>query len=169
MAKIGVLIAQNFEDVEYTKPAKAFKDSGHTLIHLGLKKNQTVNGKNRIASVKIDEKIGESEANQFDAIFIPGGCSPDNLRGEKEPVQFIKDFFETERPVLAICHAPQLLITAQLVKGKTMTCWKSVVQDLKNAGANYVNQEVVEDGNLITSRQPKDIPAFISASLNKLD
>ena len=84
-------------------------------------------------------------------------------------IKFIKDYFETGKPVFAICHAPQILITAQLLEGRRVTGWKSIVQDIKNAGAIYVDQEVVEDGNLISSRGPRDIPAFTKASLNKLE
>lgn len=170
MVKIGVMISEMFEDVEYIKPAEAFQDAGYTLTHLGLQENRVVKGKRGKASVKIDEKITEkTDPNGFDAIFIPGGCSPDHLRGEKEPVTFIQNYFKTGKPIFAICHAPQLLITAQLVDGLKITGWKSIVQDLKNAGADYVNREVVEDKNVISSRQPSDIPAFIKACLNKLE
>ncbi len=168
MAKIGVMIDNMFEDVEYTKPTNAFKDAGHQLTNLGIEK-RTIKGKRGKASAQIDERISESDYNTFDAIFIPGGCSPDNLRGEPEAVEFIRNFFNTNKPVFAICHAPQLLITAQLIEGKKITGWKSIVQDIKNAGGQYLDQEVVEDGNLISSRRPGDIPAFISACLKKLE
>ena len=168
MAKIGVMIDKMFEDVEYTRPTKAFKEAGHKLINLGIQKIE-VKGKRGKATVQIEEKIAESDYNKFDAIFIPGGCSPDNLRGEPEAVEFIRNFFKTGKPVFAICHAPQLLITAQLLDGKKVTGWKSIVQDIKNAGGQYIDQEVVEDGNLISSRQPSDIPAFVSACLKKLE
>lgn len=168
MAKIGVMIDKMFEDVEYTQPVKAFKEAGHELTILGIHKKE-VKGKQGIATVQIEEKLSESDYNQFDAILIPGGCSPDNLRGEVEAVEFIRDFYKTGKPIFAICHAPQLLITAQLIEGKKITGWKSIVQDIKNAGGQYIDQEVVEDGNLISSRQPSDIPAFISACLKKLE
>ncbi len=168
MAKIGVMVDNFFEDVEYTKPVKAFKDAGHQITNLGIKLG-TVKGKKGTASVQIDERIRESDYNSFDAIFIPGGYSPDNLRGHREAVEFIRNFFNTDKPVFAICHGPQLLITAQLIEGKKVTGWKSIVQDIKNAGAEFLDQEVVEDGNLITSRQPSDIPAFIRACLKKLE
>ena len=169
MALIGVLIADNFEDVEYTKPVKAFTEAKHSLIHIGLKKNQRVKGKRNISTVKIDQSFSDVKPDSLDAVLIPGGCSPDNLRGEKEPVEFIKEFEQTKKPIFAICHAPQLLITADLIKGRKITGWKSIVQDIKNAGAIYINQEVVEDNNIITSRGPKDIPAFIKSSLKRLE
>lgn len=167
MSKIGVMIDNMFEDVEYTKPVKAFKEAGHQLTNLGIESG-TVKGK-KGASTQIDERIIESDYNHFDAIFIPGGCSPDNLRGHPEAVEFIQNFFKTNKPIFAICHAPQLLITAQIIEGKKITGWKSIVQDIKNAGAQFLDQEVVEDGNLVSSRSPDDIPAFISACLNKLE
>ena len=168
MAEIGVMIDNMFEDVEYSKPVNAFKKAGHKITNLGIRKT-VVKGKRGKSTAEIDEKIAESDYNKFDAILIPGGCSPDNLRGEPEAVEFIKNFFKTNKPVFAICHAPQLLITAKLIDGKKITGWKSIVQDIKNAGGRYLDQEVVEDGNLISSRQPSDIPAFISACLKKLD
>ncbi len=104
----------------------------------------------------------------FDALLIPGGYSPDKLRADEDAVRFVKDFVESGKPVFSICHAPQLLITAQVLKGRKVTGWKSIVQDIKNAGAIFLDQEVVEDGNLISSRSPQDIPAFIRAMLKKL-
>ena len=168
MSKIGVLIGPNFEDVEYTKPSKAFKEAGHELTHIGLKGGQTVNGKEGKTKVTVDKSVKDVSVDDFDAILIPGGCSPDKLREDQNVVQFTKEFVESGKPVFAICHAPQLLITAQVIKGRRVAGWKSIVQDIKNAGAEYVNEEVVEDGNIISSRGPDDIPSFIAASLKRL-
>lgn len=168
VALVGVIIDEMFEDVEYTGPAKAFKEAGHSIVHIGLREGQLVKGKRRRTPVKIDQSISDVDPNSLDAILIPGGCSPDHLRGYPNAVQFIKNYFKTGKPVFAICHAPQILITAQLLEGRKVTGWKSIIQDIKNAGAEYIDQEVVEDGNLITSRGPQDIPAFIEASLKKL-
>ena len=168
MKKIAVIITDLFEDSEYSKPAEAFKKAGHQLVHIGLKAGETVHGKKEQTPVKIDKSIGDVTAGDFDALLIPGGYSPDKLRAHEEPVQFTREFMKSGKPVFAICHAPQLLITADVLKGRKITGWKSVVQDIKNAGAQYLDQEVVEDGNLISSRQPADIPAFIKASLAKL-
>jgi len=169
MALVGVVIDEMFDDIEYTETAKAFKEAGHSLLHIGLKSDQLVKGKRHTMQVKIDENISEVDYNKLDAIFIPGGYSPDHLRGYKSSIKFIKNFFNTGKPIFAICHAPQLLITAQVIKGRKVTGWKSIVQDIINAGAEYVNEEVVEDGNLISSRGPSDINAFIKASLKKLE
>lgn len=168
MKKIVVLIDDMFEDVEYAKPAAAFLKAGDKLVHVGFQKGKTVNGKKAEAQVCIDKSIREVAVDDFDALFIPGGYSPDRLRVDPSIVRFVKEFVESGKPVFAICHAPQLLITAQVLKGRTVTGWKSIVQDIKNAGATYVDQEVVEDRNLISSRSPRDIPAFIKASLKAL-
>ncbi len=169
MSKIGVLIGPKFEDVEYSKPAKVFKDKGHELTHIGFKEGQIVDGKNGKAKVRIDRTAEDVSTNNFDAVFIPGGCSPDKLREDENIVKFTKDFVKSGKPVFAICHAPQLFITAKVIKGRNVAGWKSIIVDIENAGGNYVNKEVVEDENLITSRGPDDIPAFIDASLNKLE
>ena len=168
MSKIGVLIGPKFEDVEYTKPAKAFKEKGHELIIIGLKAGEKVKGKHGNVSVMVEKSVYDVSVDNFDALFIPGGYSPDKLRADDNAVQFTRKFVESGKPVLAICHAPQLLITAQVIKGRKITGWKSIVPDIKNAGAEYINEEVVEDGNIISSRSPDDIPAFTKASLKKL-
>ncbi len=168
MSKIAVILAQDFEDVEYTRPAKAFEESGHELTIIGLKEGETVKGKRGHASAKIKKSVKDVSVDDFDALFIPGGYSPDKLRVDDDAVQFAKEFVESGKPVFAICHAPQLLITAQVIKGRKITGWKSIIQDIKNAGATFVDEEVVEDGNIISSRSPDDIPAFIETSLRKL-
>lgn len=158
-----------FEDVEYTEPAKAFLKAGHDLVHVGLTAGDTVHGKKDRTPVTIDRAASGVSADDFDALFIPGGYSPDKLRAHDAPVEFVRAFVESGKPVLAICHAPQLMITAQVLRGRKITGWKSVAQDIRNAGADYIDREVVVDGNLVSSRQPDDIPAFIEASLAKLE
>ena len=169
MALVGVVIDEMFEDVEYTKPAEAFKAAGHSLLHIGIREGQIVKGKRKRTPVKIDKSISEVKSDNLDAILIPGGCSPDHLRGYESAVKFIKDYFQTGKSIFAICHAPQILITAHVLEGRRVTGWKSIIQDIKNAGAIYVDNEVVEDDNLISSRGPRDIPAFIKASLKSLE
>jgi len=168
MTKIAVLIGKDFEDSEYSQPAQAFKQAGYQLVHLGLKKGDTVTGKKQNTPVKIDMAVDEADPREFDALLIPGGYSPDNLRAHEGPVRFVKMFMETGKPVFAICHGPQLLISARKLEGRTITGWKSLIEDIKYAGANFVDKEVVVDGNLVTSRQPADIPAFVEASLKML-
>jgi protease I len=168
MKKIAVVITDMFEDVEYTKPAEALKKAGHELVHVGLKAGATVKGKKEGTPVKVDKTAKEVKVTDFDALLIPGGYSPDKLRVDGHVVSFVKEFVESGKPVCAICHAPQLLITAQVLGGRKITGWKSLVQDIKNAGAEFIDQEVVIDGNLISSRSPADIPAFIRACSEKL-
>jgi protease I len=168
MNKIGVLIGKDFEDSEYTRPAEEFKKAGYTLVHVGLKQGDVVKGKKEGTPVKIDMDAKNARPQEFDALLIPGGYSPDNLRAYDEPVRFVREFMQSGKPVFAICHAPQLLITAQTLKGRKITGWKSIIVDIKNAGADFYDREVVEDGNLISSRSPADIPAFVEAALKKL-
>jgi protease I len=168
MAKVAVLIDGMFEDSEYTSPAKAFKDAGHELVHVGLKEGKEVKGKKQQSSVIVDRAVKDVSVADFDALLIPGGYSPDRLRAHEEVVSFVKEFMESGKPVFAICHAPQLLITAQVLQGRKVTGWKSISQDIKNAGAEYLDQKVVVDRNLVSSRHPGDLPAFIHESLAKL-
>jgi intracellular protease, PfpI family len=168
MSIIAVIITDMFEDIEYIRPAEAFRAAGHTLIHVGLKKGVTVYGKKEKTPVRIERTVHEVSPDDFDALFIPGGYSPDKLRVDEDAVRFAGDFLKSGKPVFAICHAAQLLITADVLRGRRVTGWKSIIQDIRNAGAEYVDAEVVEDDNLISSRASPDIPAFIRAALQKL-
>ena len=167
MARIAVLIDNKFEDSEYKKPATAYKKEKHELVILGVKKG-TVTGEHGGLKVKVEKTVTDVSADSFDALFIPGGYSPDQLRSHDEVVTFVKQFAATGKPIFFICHGAQLLITADILKGRKVTCWKSIIQDIKNAGAEYLDQEVVEDKNFISSRCPADIPAFIKDTLAKL-
>jgi protease I len=168
MSHVAVIITDLFEDSEYSEPAEAFKKAGHNLTHVGLEAGQIVKGKKDNTPVKIDKSIDSVSPGDFDALLIPGGYSPDKLRAHENAVEFARDFMKSGKPVFAICHAGQLLISADVIRGRTMTGWKSIVQDIKNAGAKFLDQEVVEDGNLVSSRHPGDLPAFIEASLKRL-
>jgi len=168
MAKIAVIIEDMFEDSEYIEPVKAFKDAGHETVTVGLEKGKEVKGKKQGTVVQVDESAKDVKAGNFDALLIPGGYSPDRLRAYEKAVKFVKEFMDTQKPVFAICHGPQLLITAKSLKGRKATCYKSLIEDVINAGAEYSDEEVLVDGNLVTSRQPSDLPAFIEKSLEKL-
>jgi protease I len=169
MKKIAVLIGKDFEDSEYTQPAEAFKQARYELVHLGLNKGETVIGKKQKTPVEIDMDVNLADHREFEALLIPGGYSPDNLRAHEGPVKFVKEFMDSRKPVFAICHGPQLLISARKLEGFTATGYRSIVEDMKYAGAKYVDKEVVVDGNLVTSRQPSDLPAFIDGSLKMLE
>lgn len=168
MAKIAVLITDMFEDSEYSAPAEAFGKAGHEIIHVGLRAEETVRGKKAGTEVKIDVTPQDCPVASFDALLIPGGYSPDKLRVDENAVDFVRQFMIADKPVFTICHGPQLLITAKVLEGRTITGWKSIIQDIANAGAYFVDKEVVIDRNLVSSRSPKDLPAFITACLHKL-
>lgn len=168
MATIAVLITDMFEDLEYTNPAAAFTNAGHEIVHIGVQKGDIVRGKKEGTEVKIDRRVADSTVDSFDALLIPGGYSPDKLRVHEDAVKFVRQFVQADKPVFSICHAPQILITAQVLGGRTITGWKSIIQDIKNAGATFVDEEVVIDGNLVSSRSPADLPAFTEACLRKL-
>jgi protease I len=168
MSKIAVIIDKDFEDSEYIKPVEALKKAGHEITHIGLKKGEVVKGKKEATPVEIHLSITDTDHEDFDALLIPGGHSPDNLRAHPEPVQLIQEFMSAGKPVFCICHGPQLLISAQAIEGRKLTGWKSIIQDIKNAGAEFVDEEVVIDDNLITSRSPEDLPAFCKACVDKL-
>ncbi|AOU01988.1 type 1 glutamine amidotransferase domain-containing protein [Bacillus velezensis] len=165
--KIAVLMTDQFEDIEYTSPAEAFKEAGHSVVTIDLEAGKEVTGKHG-EKVKIDQAISDADPKEFDALLIPGGFSPDLLRGDDRPGEFTKSFVENQKPVFAICHGPQLLIDTDLLKGKDITGFRSIRKDLINAGANYKDEEVVVSHNIVTSRTPDDLEAFNRESLNLL-
>lgn len=170
MAKIATLITDMFEDVEYTEPAKAFKEAGHEVFTIEKEAGKKVTGKQGDAAVEIDKSIDSVSPEDFDALFLPGGFSPDKLRADERFVKFAKAFMDAEKPVFAICHGPQLLISARALEGRDATGFKSIQTDMDYAGAKVVDQEVVVCQNqLVTSRQPDDIPAFNRESLKLLE
>lgn len=169
MAKIATVITDMFEDVEYTDPVKEFKGAGHEIVTIEKEKGKTIEGKQGDEKITIDQGIDDVSADNFDALFIPGGFSPDQLRADDRFVQFAKKFMDDKKPVFAICHGPQLLITAKALEGRKATGFKSIKVDMEYAGANYQDEEAVVCGNqLVTSRQPDDIPAFTKESLKLL-
>lgn len=170
MAKIATLITNMFEDSEYTDPSHAFTDAGHEVFSIEKTAGNQVKGKQGEAVVQIDYGIDDVSPNDFDALFLPGGFSPDQLRADDRFVKFTKAFMDAKKPVFAICHGPQLLITAKALEGRDATGYKSIQQDMDYAGAKVVDQEVVVCGNqLVTSRNPDDIPAFNRESLKLLE
>ncbi len=167
MSRIAVLITDMFQDVEYAKPAEAFRKAGHELLPVGLHAGSTVRGEHGLM-VAIERAVRDVRSRDFDALFIPGSYSPDKLRTDPDAVEFVRDFMQEEKPVPAICHAPRILITAKVLAGRRVAGWKSIAQDIRNAGAEYVDGKVVVDRNLVSSRKPEDIPAFVRASLQLL-
>ena len=164
--RIACVLAEGFEDSEIKKPYDAFRDAGHEVVVIGAKKGEKLEGKNGKEKTKVDVGIDEVRAEEYHALFIPGGHSPDMLRADPRFVELAKKF--ADKPILAICHGPQLLLTAGMVDGRRMTAWKTVQVDLRCADADVSDEAVVVDGNLVTSRQPDDIPQFIERSLELL-
>jgi protease I len=152
-----------FEQVELTGPWEALEGAGADLELVSIKSGeiQGFNHYDKADTFKVDRTVEEVSASDYDALVLPGGVgNPDALRMDENAVEFVHEFFEQGKPVGAICHAPWLLIEAGVVRDRTVTSWPSLATDLRNAGANRVDQEVVVDSGLVTSRKPDDIPAF---------
>jgi protease I len=161
--KIAFLATDMVEQVELTGPWKALKGAGAELELVSIKDGeiQGFDHYDKADKFKVDKTVEEASASDYDALVLPGGVgNPDTLRMDENAVQFVHEFFEQGKPVGAICHAPWMLIEAGVVRDRTVTSWPSLRTDLRNAGANRVDQEVVVDDGLVTSRWPDDIPAF---------
>ena len=161
--KVAFLAADMFEEAELAGPWKALEEAGAELDLVSLKDGevQGFDHYDKAGSYKVDKSVEEASANDYDALVLPGGVgNPDNLRQDENAVRFVRDFFEQGKPVGAICHAPWTLIEAGVVRNRTLTSFPSLQTDLRNAGANWVDEEVHVDNGLVTSRKPDDIPAF---------
>src|SRR5579884_1717253 len=161
--KIAILVDKGFEQVEMTEPKKALEEAGAEteLISPEEKKVKSWEDTKWGKSFKVDVPLSEANAQEYDALLLPGGVmNPDKLRTKPEAVAFVKSFVDAGKPIAAICHGPSTLIEAGAVRDKRMTSWPSLQTDLRNAGANWVDEEVVTDNGLVTSRRPDDLPAF---------
>lgn len=161
--KVAILVTDGFEQVELTGPRKALDQAGAKTEVVSPAKGQ-VKGWNHTEwgdQIPVDVPLQQARPENYDALLLPGGVmNPDHLRMNPDAVRFVKSFVDAGKPIAAICHGPWTLIEAGAVRGKKMTSWPSLQTDLRNAGANWVDQQVVHDGNLVTSRKPDDIPAF---------
>ena len=161
--KVAILVADGFEQVELTEPKKALEQAGAETRIVSPSKGK-VKGWQHTEwgdELPVDVPLGQAKADDFDALLLPGGVmNPDHLRRKPEAQRFVKAFFDAGKPVAAICHGPWTLIDAGVARGRKMTSYETIQADLKNAGVDWVDQEVVVDGNLVTSRKPDDIPAF---------
>lgn len=169
MAKVAFLLGPQFEDSEMQKPYDAIREAGHETVIIGLKAGELLQGKQKQASYETQLGIKDAKADEFDAVVIPGGSSPEQLRLDADIQSFVQQLDKQSKPISAICHGPQILISANLLKGRTLTSYPPLQDDVRNAGATFKDQEVVIDGNLITSRTPKDEPAFIRETLKALE
>jgi protease I len=164
--RIACVLENDFEDSEFKLPYDGLRNEGHEVVVIGKKAGDTLAGKKGKQKAKVDLAIDAASPDDFDALLIPGGYSPDQLRADRRFVDFVKAF--DAKPIFAVCHGPQLLLTAGMTRGRRMTAWKTVQVDLGYTGALVVDEEVVVDGNLVTSRQPDDLPAFVRESINLL-
>jgi len=161
--KIAILVTDGFEQVEMTIPRDALEEAGADVKIVSPKsgKIQGMNHADKGDKFDVDIELKDVNPDEFDALLIPGGLmNPDQLRSTQEALDFTRHFFEVGKPVAAICHGPWVLIDAGVVRGRTMTSWPAIKTDVKNAGATWVDEEVVVDNGLVTSRKPDDIPAF---------
>jgi len=167
--KIACVLGQGFEDSEFRVPYDRLKQEGYQVDVVGLKAGEELKGYKGRETVKADKAIGDVRADDYDALLIPGGQSPDHLRIDKRMVDFVRQFEQAGKLIAAVCHGPQLLMAAHLVKGRTLTAWATVQDDLVQMGANVKDEPVVRDRNWITSRKPDDLPQFAEAIVEQLE
>ena len=166
--RIAILVEDGFEDSELVEPLRAMQNAGARVLVVGSGSHETYLGKRGKAKIKADIIAENVNGQDFDAIIIPGGYAPDRMRLHQPMIDLVKKAFNSGKVVAAICHGPQLLISADIVKGRRITSWPSVAVDLKNAGANWVDEPVVQDRNLITARKPADLPRFNKVVIDAL-
>ena len=167
--RVAMFVEDEFEDRELTGPLEALRAAGAAVKIVGPSAGAEYKGKRGHAVVTADVAAGSVKLADFDALVIPGGHAPDKMRMRHAMVDLARDAMESGKPVAAICHGPQVLISANVLRGRTLTCWPSIAIDVKNAGGLYVDKPVVEDGNLITSRKPDDVPMFSEAIIRALN
>jgi protease I len=167
--RVAVIVDEMFEDAEFRVPYDRLRKEGYEVVIIGHDAGARLTGKKGRESIITEKSIREVSPEDFDALVIPGGYSPDHLRLDPAMVRFTKEFVNAGKPVAAVCHAGWMLAEADVLDGRTVTSWPSIKTDLINAGATWVDREVVEDGNLITSRKPADLPAFTEAILRHLE
>ena len=169
--RVAIIATVGFEEVELTHPLETLRKEGATVSVVSPQgpKIKAWKDKDWSIEVPVDVELSAAKPGDFDALVVPGGViNPDKLRLVPEAVAFVKAFFAANQPVFAICHGPQMLIEAGAVKGRTLTSWPSLKTDLTNAGAEWVDKEVVTDGQLVTSRKPADLPAFLERAVSML-
>jgi len=166
--KVAILIENDVEDSEFQVPYNGLKQAGMDVVVLGSRMNETYKGKRGKVSIQADGTTTEAIAAEFDAVVIPGGMAPDKMRRNPNTVRFVQEAIAQNKIIAAVCHGPQLLIEGDLLKGRKATGFIAIRQDMINAGANYLDEPLVVDNNLITSRQPGDLAIFTTAILSRL-
>ncbi len=163
--KILMLVASDFEDSEVRQPLDALRQAGYTVELAGPEAGKVYRGKHNKETVTSTIAIQDVKPDQYDVLVIPGGYAPDHLRLVPHAVEIVRHFCQQDKPVAAVCHGPQLLISADALKGRKLACYASIVVDVRNAGGTFLDQPLVVDRNLITSRNPQDLPQFCNALL----
>jgi protease I len=169
--RVAFLFTEGVEQVELTEPLEAVRKAGADadLISLEAGKVQMFNHLDKGDTIEANIAVSDADASNYDGLVLPGGvANPDQLRGDEDAVGFVRGFFEQDKPVGVICHGPWMLVEADVARGRTVTSWPSLQTDLRNAGANWVDQEVVVDNGLVTSRKPDDLPAFCAKVVEEL-
>ncbi len=164
--RIAILVEDGFEDSELAVPLKSMKAAGARAIVVGTDSTKSYRSKGSKRTIKADVVADSLKAENLDAIIIPGGYAPDRMRLHQPMIDLVKKAYAAGKIIAAICHGPQLLISADIVRGRRMTSWPSIAVDLRNAGADWVDEPVVQDGNIITSRKPADLPMFDKAIID---
>ncbi len=164
--RVAMVLARNYEDTEATSPKDFLEAHGATVTVIGVELGEITGKKG--GSLAADATFADVRPDEFDLLIIPGGGAPENLRIVESAVAFTRDFMASDRPVAAICHGPQLLISAKVLAGRTLTSVDKIRDDITNAGGHYVDEALVIDGNLITSRVPDDLPVFNQALVDAL-
>jgi protease I len=166
--RIAILAEEDFEDSELMEPLRAMKDAGARVVVVGSGSKKSYKGKRGTATITADTTADKVKADEFDAVIIPGGYAPDKMRLQQSMIELVRKAHDLGKIIAAVCHGPQLLISADIVRGRRLTSWPSVAVDLKNADATWVDESVVRDGNVITSRKPADLPRFNKAIIEAL-
>jgi protease I len=160
--RVAVLTGEGFQDAEALMPMAFLANRGAKVTVIGPQRGK-VKAYNSDIHLMIHKAVADVAVQDFDLLVLPGGTAPDRIRGSEDVLKFTREFFKSGRPVAAICHGPQVLVTAGVVEGRKMTCYPGMAEELKEAAADYQDKEVVRDGRLVTSRVPQDIPAWLSA------
>jgi protease I len=169
--RIAFIATDGVEQIELTEPWRAARDAGAQveLISLQPEQIQGFDHLDKADRFPVDRTFAEARADDYDALVIPGGvANPDKMRADPRAVAFVREFFDAQKPIAAICHAPWMLIEADCVRGRTLTSWPSLKTDLRNAGATWVDQEVVVEQGMVTSRKPADLPAFCAKMIEEI-
>ena len=167
-ARVACILSDGFEDSEFRVPYDRMRTQGYQVDVIGAKAGQEIAGKAGKEKVRAEKGIDQAKPDDYQALFIPGGYSPDHLRADRRFVEFVRAFDQQKKTVAAVCHGPQILMTAGLVKGRTLTAWQTIQEDLKQVGAKVKDEPVVVDGNWITSRKPDDLDRFSDAIVQRL-